>query len=499
MSSSCGERGSLWLAFAAAARKEEAAVDAAIAGDYHRRLSTPALVAEVRRLLFTERQAGRLVCRYLADLADRIHERQDGELTAYVDEFQAAGCFFDLGPRDTRERVRIGRALRNLPQIEAAFIAGNLCYSRVREVTRVARPETQAAWLELARSLDMRSLERRVAGVVEEPHSTRKGSSLETGAVEAALAAQSIELGADEPRPRAAVLLSTAFGAPGAMPPPAPSDAATTDGPTAGRTSAPANARTEWLARDALRVTFTLSVEAWALLERAIERVRHRAETPLSDAEALEAIARDALAAREHAADASGPRCAVSVHECEVCGRSAVDTGVGPFEHGVVAANRACRSRELRRESEGRRVETGGSLPAATGRSALLRDRSRCGVLRGTRSVDLGAHCPSSECRHSGSPSEAVSNEAAVDDTVTLGSAVDDTTAEPTPSETATHVGNSNDLAARLLRIIGRRGNWTPDELGQQSGLRVPELQHALLLLELDGRVRRRGGLVDPV
>src|SRR5688500_3515651 len=86
-SSSCGEDGSLWLAFAAAARTEQVAVDTAIARDYHPQRSTPSLIAEVRRLLFTERRAGRLVCRYLADLADRIHERRDAELTAYVDEF----------------------------------------------------------------------------------------------------------------------------------------------------------------------------------------------------------------------------------------------------------------------------------------------------------------------------------------------------------------------------------------------------------------------------
>src|SRR4029453_6351008 len=124
-----------------------------IARDYHPELPTPALIAEVRTLLFSERRAGRLVCRYLADLADRVRERRDGELSAYVDEFHATACFFDLGARETRERVRIGRALRSLPQIEAAFIEGGLSYSRVREVTRVACPETESAWLELGRSL----------------------------------------------------------------------------------------------------------------------------------------------------------------------------------------------------------------------------------------------------------------------------------------------------------------------------------------------------------
>jgi hypothetical protein len=216
--SSCrenGGRGSLWLAFATAARTEEAAVDAAIVRDYHPQLSTSALVAEVRWLLLTERCAGRLVCRYLADLADRIHERQDGELTAYLDEFHATACFFDLGARETRERVRIGRALRSLPQIEAAFIAGGLSYSRVREVSRVARPETESAWLELARTLDMRSLERRVAGAVEGAALDARGGTPGADAVEAnARQARAVEHWAGEPQLEAAALASTAFQAP---------------------------------------------------------------------------------------------------------------------------------------------------------------------------------------------------------------------------------------------------------------------------------------------
>jgi hypothetical protein len=398
ISSSCGEDGSLWLAFAAAARTEQVAVDTAIARDYHPQLSTPSLIAEVRRLLFTERRAGRLVCRYLADLADRIHERQDAELTAYVDEFHATACFFDLGARETRERVRIGRALRSLPQIEAAFIAGGLSYSRVREVTRVARPETESEWLERARSLDMRSLERRVAGAVE-------GGAL------------------DEPQEGGASLSpSNALGAPGTRPSTAlrDGDPTTDGGTTTVRPAALTHAPTERIDRDALRVTFTLSAEAWALLERALQGARHRAATPLSDAEALEAVARDALAAQNHPTDAA-------------------------------AATLARGSRNLHLESEVRCVE------------------------RGAANASAGA------------------------DTAALRAGVNDTnTDEPTPGETATHLGFSNAPAARLLRIIGRRANWTLDELGRQSGLRVAELQHALLLLELEGRVRRPGGLVEP-
>jgi hypothetical protein len=63
----------------------------------------------------------------------------------------------------------------------------------------------------------------------------------------------------------------------------------------------------------------------------------------------------------------------------------------------------------------------------------------------------------------------------------------------------ATHLGMLNENALRLLQIMGRRGSWTSDLLFEKSALPFPELQHAILLLELEGRVRRRGCEIDPV
>jgi hypothetical protein len=56
-----------------------------------------------------------------------------------------------------------------------------------------------------------------------------------------------------------------------------------------------------------------------------------------------------------------------------------------------------------------------------------------------------------------------------------------------------------NETALLLLHIMGRRGNWSSDLLLDESALPLPELQHALLLLELEGRVRRRGCQFEPV
>jgi hypothetical protein len=55
-----------------------------------------------------------------------------------------------LGPGAAREHVRVARALRGLPLIEAAFAEGRLSYSKVRAITRVAEPGTQPMLIEFA-------------------------------------------------------------------------------------------------------------------------------------------------------------------------------------------------------------------------------------------------------------------------------------------------------------------------------------------------------------
>ena len=67
---------------------------------------------------------------------------------------------------------------------------------------------------------------------------------------------------------------------------------------------------------------------------------------------------------------------------------------------------------------------------------------------------------------------------------------------EPSGGETTPQRGSSNDLTIHLLGVIGRRRGWDLDELGDASGMTVPQLQHALLLLELGGRIQRSSGWV---
>ena len=50
-----------------------------------------------------------------------------------------------------REKVRVAKALRNLPRIDAAFATGEISYSKVRAMTRVATPENEVHLLDVAR------------------------------------------------------------------------------------------------------------------------------------------------------------------------------------------------------------------------------------------------------------------------------------------------------------------------------------------------------------
>ena len=65
-----------------------------------------------------------------------------------------------LGPGAAAEKVRVARALGELPLIDAAFASGALSYCKVRAMTRVASPATEERLLEMARHATGAQLER---------------------------------------------------------------------------------------------------------------------------------------------------------------------------------------------------------------------------------------------------------------------------------------------------------------------------------------------------
>src|SRR5882762_7045547 len=69
-----------------------------------------------------------------------------------------------LDPGAARERVRVARTLGTLPRLSEAFARGELSYAKVRVLTRVATPETEARLLTVGRAGTAAHVERIVRG-----------------------------------------------------------------------------------------------------------------------------------------------------------------------------------------------------------------------------------------------------------------------------------------------------------------------------------------------
>jgi hypothetical protein len=70
---------------------------------------------------------------------------------------------FGYRPRTTQDKLRAAEALENLPITTRALQEGTLSWSAARELTRVAVPETERAWVDAARGKTVRQLEALVA------------------------------------------------------------------------------------------------------------------------------------------------------------------------------------------------------------------------------------------------------------------------------------------------------------------------------------------------
>ncbi len=68
------------------------------------------------------------------------------------------------GPHAARERMRVARALVQLPVTTQKLMSGELNYSAVRELTRVATSTTEDDWLAKVQGMTAHQIEREVAG-----------------------------------------------------------------------------------------------------------------------------------------------------------------------------------------------------------------------------------------------------------------------------------------------------------------------------------------------
>ena len=65
-----------------------------------------------------------------------------------------------LAPGTAREHVRIALALRDLPVLHREFAAGRMSYSKIRELTRIATPDTEADLAEMTALMTASQTER---------------------------------------------------------------------------------------------------------------------------------------------------------------------------------------------------------------------------------------------------------------------------------------------------------------------------------------------------
>ena len=95
----------------------------------------------------------------LAALRTSVHEHLGlGSFSEYLHRT------FGYDGRMAAERLRVARALEELPKTGEALRVGQLCWSVVRELTRVAVPDTEGEWIEAARGRSAHEMEEMVAG-----------------------------------------------------------------------------------------------------------------------------------------------------------------------------------------------------------------------------------------------------------------------------------------------------------------------------------------------
>ena len=125
----------------------------------HARLSNEEVVALGEAIAETAALIDAATHRFLTQL--REFDAADGWARA-----EAVSCAHWLSwrvgmdPGAAREKVRVARRLAELPRIDAALAAGEVSYSKVRAMSRVATPDNESELLNMARNTTAAQLER---------------------------------------------------------------------------------------------------------------------------------------------------------------------------------------------------------------------------------------------------------------------------------------------------------------------------------------------------
>jgi hypothetical protein len=85
---------------------------------------------------------------------------------------------FGYSPRSIQEKLRVAETLEQLPRLACALETGALSWCAVREVTRVAVPDTEQAWVDAAQGKTTREIEALVTGKNPGDEPAAPGSSV---------------------------------------------------------------------------------------------------------------------------------------------------------------------------------------------------------------------------------------------------------------------------------------------------------------------------------
>lgn len=116
-----------------------------------------------RRLREYARHRATLDAAELHDLA-RAEELKIHYLCGHAHIYEYMERTLGYAPHAARERMRVARAIRALPLTAGALARGELSYSGVRELTRVATADTEEAWLAASQGMAANQIEKMVSG-----------------------------------------------------------------------------------------------------------------------------------------------------------------------------------------------------------------------------------------------------------------------------------------------------------------------------------------------
>ena len=110
--------------------------------------------------------------RALARVAGRMVATRGWERLGFARLADYAAERAGLSARELRDLALVDQALGELPELEAAFLARRIGWTQLRLLCRVARPEDERDWLEVAARLSARALAREVRAVDERARQT---------------------------------------------------------------------------------------------------------------------------------------------------------------------------------------------------------------------------------------------------------------------------------------------------------------------------------------